>query len=390
VAMRRAGWSRARCLQLCSDSRLVGLVEALRVVPPRLAAEQQQQEQLSKAFFRSARTYWLDHGGGGAGERGARQAGLDGATPVGATAVPARNSQGTGSAWSSDRKGTSDHAYQQTLEKFLNQQQQQQQQQQQPESDSACSHKSQAPGAWVALVDVLQEGMQELRAQHVPRILIKCIFKQILAFINAQLFNQLLLRPECCSASNAKYLLAGLKWLDAWILAGAPGSVAPDASMLKPLYPELRHTRQAVGFLVCPNKGALSLEDIASNLCPALNSQQIYRLCTTFHEDTGCSMDMVSGEVLEGLKSATTGGGVHNNGGLIVTFLIDDDHALIVAPHGSTVGEVLQVINRKELYGELPLPEELDTDTCPRSVFAWLEAPVQMPASMEKLSKKAP
>ncbi|KAF5827887.1 hypothetical protein DUNSADRAFT_18590 [Dunaliella salina] len=144
---------------------------------------------------------------------------------------------------------------------------------------------------------------------------------------------------------------------------------------------------QAVAFLVCPNKGALSLEDIASNLCPALNSQQIYRLCTTFHEDNGCSMDMVSGEVLEGLKSATTGG-VHNNGGLIVTFLIDDDHNLIIAPHGSTVEEVLQVINRKELYGPLPLCEELDTESCPRSVFAWLESPVQMPALMERLSRR--
>jgi len=42
-------------------------------------------------------------------------------------------------------------------------------------------------------------------------------------------------------------------------------------------------------------------------------------------------MDMVSGEVLEGLKGASSGG-VHNNGGLIVTFLIDDDHSLIIAP----------------------------------------------------------
>jgi len=60
-------------------------------------------------------------------------------------------------------------------------------------------------------------------------------------------------------------------------------------------------------------------------------SPQIYRLCTTFHEDSDCCMDMVSGEVLEGLKGASSGG-VHNNGGLIVTFLIDDDHSLIIAP----------------------------------------------------------
>lgn len=44
-------------------------VEALRVTPPRLLVEQQQQAQLSRAFFRSARAYWLQHEDGGAGER---------------------------------------------------------------------------------------------------------------------------------------------------------------------------------------------------------------------------------------------------------------------------------------------------------------------------------
>jgi hypothetical protein len=42
---------------------------------------------------------------------------------------------------------------------------------------------------------------------------------QVLEFINCQLFNQLLLRPECCSASNARYVLRGLKQLDGWVLA---------------------------------------------------------------------------------------------------------------------------------------------------------------------------
>jgi len=88
----------------------------------------------------------------------------------------------------------------------------------------------------------------------------------------------------------------------------------------------------------------------------AFLSSQIYRLCTTFHDDSepptqtrssplasqstadhhqrpeGNCMDMVSGEVLEGLKSATSGGGVQNNGGLIVTFLVDDDNSFIIAP----------------------------------------------------------
>lgn len=42
---------------------------------------------------------------------------------------------------------------------------------------------------------------------------------QVLEFVNCQLFNQLLLRPECCSVSNARYALRGLKQLDTWIVA---------------------------------------------------------------------------------------------------------------------------------------------------------------------------
>jgi hypothetical protein len=53
----------------------------------------------------------------------------------------------------------------------------------------------------------------------------------VLAFINCQLFNQLLLRPECCSASNARFSLRGLKLLDTWIVAESeqvvPRSVTP-------------------------------------------------------------------------------------------------------------------------------------------------------------------
>jgi myosin-5 len=79
----------------------------------------------------------------------------------------------------------------------------------------------------------------------VPRILIKCLFKQLLGFIDSQLFNQLLLRPECCSVSNARHVLAGLKLLDQWVMAGTA-----DA-MMKPLYQELRHARQVRCVCVC-------------------------------------------------------------------------------------------------------------------------------------------
>ncbi len=43
--------------------------------------------------------------------------------------------------------------------------------------------------------------------------------------------------------------------------------------------------------------------------------------------------DLVSGEVLESLKSA--GGGVQGNGGLLITFLLDEWQSPIIAPEVS-------------------------------------------------------
>ena len=43
------------------------------------------------------------------------------------------------------------------------------------------------------------------------------LFKQIFAFINVQLFNQLLLRRECCSFSNGEYVKSGLSEVERWI-----------------------------------------------------------------------------------------------------------------------------------------------------------------------------
>ncbi|GFH29243.1 dilute domain-containing protein, partial [Haematococcus lacustris] len=77
-----------------------------------------------------------------------------------------------------------------------------------------------------------------LQEQHVPRILIKCLFKQLLAFVDAQLFNQLLLRPDCCCASNARHVLSGLRLLDQWLVVGA------GDGLMRALYQELRHIRQ--------------------------------------------------------------------------------------------------------------------------------------------------
>jgi myosin-5 len=49
-----------------------------------------------------------------------------------------------------------------------------------------------------------------LKDNFVPKPLVQALFRQLFSFVNVQLFNQLLLRRECCSFSNGEYVKTGL------------------------------------------------------------------------------------------------------------------------------------------------------------------------------------
>uniref|UniRef100_A0A452YL63 Myosin motor domain-containing protein n=1 Tax=Aegilops tauschii subsp. strangulata TaxID=200361 RepID=A0A452YL63_AEGTS len=131
---------------------------------------------------------------------------------------------------------------------------------------------------WLAIVDNLNELLNILRENCVPAIFIRKIFTQIFSFINAQLFNSLLVRHECCSFSNGEYVKQGLAQLEVWC-----GEVKPEyaGSALH----ELRHIRQAVGFLVIFKKFRISYDEIVNDLCPVLSVQQLYKICTQYWDD---------------------------------------------------------------------------------------------------------
>ncbi|VAH16721.1 unnamed protein product [Triticum turgidum subsp. durum] len=114
---------------------------------------------------------------------------------------------------------------------------------------------------WLAIVDNLNELLNILRENCVPAIFIRKIFTQIFSFMNAQLFNSLLVRHECCSFSNGEYVKQGLAQLEVWC-----GEVKPEyaGSALH----ELRHIRQAVSFLVIFKKFRISYDEIVNDLCP--------------------------------------------------------------------------------------------------------------------------
>ncbi|KAF5947580.1 hypothetical protein HYC85_013537 [Camellia sinensis] len=99
---------------------------------------------------------------------------------------------------------------------------------------------------WQGIVKSLGIFLNSLKTNHVPPFLVRKVFTQIFSFINVQLFNSLLLRRECCSFSNGEYVKAGLAELEHWCY-NATDEYAGSA------WDELKHIRQAIGFLVYPS-----------------------------------------------------------------------------------------------------------------------------------------
>ncbi|KAL9226046.1 hypothetical protein vseg_001900 [Gypsophila vaccaria] len=143
---------------------------------------------------------------------------------------------------------------------------------------------------WRKIIDNLNKFLNILKENHVPRNLVQNLFTQIFLFIDVQLFNSLLLRRECCTFSNGEYVKAGLDDLESWCQETTEEFVGLS-------WDELKHIRQAVGFLVLPQKSEITYDDLTNNQCPLLSVQQHYRLCTLFSDDNdnaGVSPDVIS------------------------------------------------------------------------------------------------
>ena len=72
---------------------------------------------------------------------------------------------------------------------------------------------------WAGMLRVFDSLLAMLRQNHVPPFLVQKLFEQLLSFVNVHLFNQLLLRRECCSLSNGEYVKAGLSEVEQWLSA---------------------------------------------------------------------------------------------------------------------------------------------------------------------------
>nr|DAD36968.1 TPA_asm: hypothetical protein HUJ06_007609 [Nelumbo nucifera] len=107
---------------------------------------------------------------------------------------------------------------------------------------------------------------------------IRKVITQIFSFINVHPFNNLLLPCECCSFSNGEYVKVGLAELEQWRY-NATEEYAGSA------WDELKHIKQAVGFLVIHQKPEKTLNEITKDLCPVLSIQQLHRISTMYWDD---------------------------------------------------------------------------------------------------------
>ncbi|ERN15904.1 hypothetical protein AMTR_s00039p00219460 [Amborella trichopoda] len=167
---------------------------------------------------------------------------------------------------------------------------------------------------WQSIIDNLNALLKMLQENFVPSVLIQKIFTQIFSFINVQLFNSLLLRRECCTFSNGEYVKAGLAEMELWC-CHAKGEFAGSS------WDELKHIRQAVGFLVIHQKTKVSFDEITNDLCPVLSVQQLYRICTLYWDDK-YGTHSVSPGVISSMRVLMT---EDSNTAVSNSFLLDDN-----------------------------------------------------------------
>ncbi|GAV57235.1 Myosin_head domain-containing protein/IQ domain-containing protein/DIL domain-containing protein [Cephalotus follicularis] len=170
---------------------------------------------------------------------------------------------------------------------------------------------------WHGIIGSIDGLLCTLKENFVPAILVQRIFTQTFSYINIQLFNSLLLRRECCTFSNGEYVKSGLAELELW--CGQAKEEYAGSS-----WDELKHTRQAVGFLVIHQKSRISYDEITNDLCPMLSVQQLYRICTLYWDDN-YNTQSVSPDVISSMKILMTDDTDNDDSS---SFLLDDNSSI--------------------------------------------------------------
>ena len=207
---------------------------------------------------------------------------------------------------------------------------------------AAAAADASMAASWRHILSVFDSLLVTLQDNHVPPFLVRKLFEQLFSFVNVQLFNQLLLRRECCSFSNGEYVKTGLSEVEVWVSRAGK-------EWLGDAWDQLAHIRQAVTFLVIHQKAKKSLQEITQDLCPILSVQQLYRISTMYWDDR-YGTETVSHEVLSRMKQLMVEGASSASGH---SFLLDDDSKIPFVQD-----DIAGLLDGKDLLAEAPLPED--------------------------------
>nr|VDD08509.1 unnamed protein product [Brassica rapa] len=177
------------------------------------------------------------------------------------------------------------------------------------------SEENSPANSWQSIIGLLNYNLITWKKNYVPPFLVQKIFSQTFQHINVQLFNSLLLEQEYCTFNMGKEVKAGLDELDSWCSQATEEFVGSSWDELKP-------TRQAVVLLVTELKSTITYDDLTTNLCPVLSTQQLYRICTLSNNEDHNNHN-VSPEVISNLKLLMTNEDEDSR-----SFLLDDDSSI--------------------------------------------------------------
>ncbi|KAF2589991.1 hypothetical protein F2Q70_00037961, partial [Brassica cretica] len=177
------------------------------------------------------------------------------------------------------------------------------------------SEENSPANSWQSIIGLLNYNLITWKKNYVPPFLVQKIFSQTFQYINVQLFNCLLLEQEYCTFNMGKEVKAGLDELDSWCSQATGEFVGSSWDELKP-------TRQAVVLLVTEQKSTITYDDLTTNLCPVLGTQQLYRICTLSNNEDHNDHN-VSPEVISNLKLLMTNEDEDSR-----SFLLDDDSSI--------------------------------------------------------------
>ncbi|PON94902.1 Myosin [Trema orientale] len=210
-------------------------------------------------------------------------------------------------------------------------------------SSGGSNGNSPPASPWGGIIDNLNGLLCTLQENFVPPVLAQKIFSQIFTYINVQLFNSLLLRRECCTFSNGEYVKSGLAELELWCCQAKEEYAGSS-------WDELKHVRQAVGFLVIHQKSRISYDEITNDLCPILSVQQLHRICTLYWDDN-YNTRSVSPDVISSMKILMTDDS--NDDDDSSSFLLDDNSSIPFS-----VDDISSSLQEKN-FSDVKAPEEL-------------------------------